>query len=137
MVRRRPGRPQLGELEVAVLEEMWRAGPADVKQVFARLGSRLGIVHNTVQSTMERLYRKGYLGREKVSHAYVYEARLTREEVLTQAVGEVLDRLGGARPASALSAFVDLTAREGEDSLRELERLVAARLGGDDSGREP
>lgn len=128
MVRGRSGRPRLGELEIAVLEEIWAGGPADVKQVHARLGQRRRIVHNTVQSTMDRLFKKGYLDREKVSHAFVYSARLSRKEVLEQAVGEVLDRLGGDRPSSALSAFVDLTAREGEESLRELERLIADRL---------
>jgi predicted transcriptional regulator len=128
MAGTRTGRPRLGELEVAVLEEIWRDGPADVKQVHARLGHRRSVVHNTVQSTMDRLFKKGYLDREKVSHAFVYSARMSRKEVLERAVGEVLERLGGDRPSSALSAFVDLTAREGEDSLRELERLVADRL---------
>ena len=128
MVRGRSGRPRLGELEIAVLEEIWAGGPADVKQVHARLVRGRSIVHNTVQSTMDRLFKKGYLDREKVSHAYVYSARLSRKQVLEQAVGAVLDRLAGDRPASALSAFVDLTAREGEGSLRELERLVAQRL---------
>jgi predicted transcriptional regulator len=122
------GRPRLGELEVAVLEEIWSGGPADVKQVHARLGRRRSIVHNTVQSTMDRLFKKGYLDREKVSHAFVYSARLSRKQVLEQAVGAVLERLAGDRPSSALSAFVDLTAREGADSLRELERLVSDRL---------
>jgi len=113
---------------VAVLEEIWTLGEADVKQVHARLGRRRRIVHNTVQSTMDRLFKKGFLDRVKVSHAFVYSPRLSRKQVLERAVGEVLERLGGAQPAPALSAFVDLTAREGEESLRELERLVAERL---------
>lgn len=132
----RTGRHRLGELEVAVLEEIWRGGPADVKQVHARLGRQRHIVHNTVQSTMDRLFKKGYLDREKVSHAFVYSPRRTRKDVLEEAVGEVLDRLAGDRPSSVLSAFVDLTAREGEDSLRELERLVADRLAAASEGEE-
>lgn len=128
MTRRGSAKTLLGELEVAVLEDLWTHGSSDVKQVFARLGDSLSIVHNTVQSTMDRLYRKGYLEREKIRHAYVYAACRTREDVLQLAVSDVFERLGGERPAPALSAFVDWTAQEGEETLRELERLVAQRL---------
>jgi predicted transcriptional regulator len=60
---------RLGELESAVLERLWSAGPEDVKAVHQAVGARRGITLNTVQSTMERLYRKGLLARDKVSHA--------------------------------------------------------------------
>ncbi len=130
MTGSRPDRPYLGELEVAVMEEIWARGPSDVKGVHERLGKRRGVVHNTVQSTMDRLYQKGLLERSKVSHAFVYSARLSRADVLEQAVAEVVDRLAGKRHGAVLSAFVDLTEREGEESLRELERLVAERLAG-------
>jgi Zn-dependent protease with chaperone function len=45
---------------------------------------------NTVQSTLERLYKKELLHREKVSHAYIYTPKVLREELMAQAIGEVI-----------------------------------------------
>jgi predicted transcriptional regulator len=98
-----------------------------VKAVHRTLGSRRGITLNTVQSTMERLFRKGLLGREKVSHAYVYSPRHTREELGALVVEEVVSRLLKGETAPVLQAFVDLAARTDEGNLDRLEQLIAAR----------
>ncbi len=106
---------------------LWTNGPADAKALYRTIGRPRRITLNTVQSTVERLYRKGLLARDKVSHAYVYAPRLTREAFGAQVMhGLVRDLLGGTLEP-VLAAFVDLTARTGDDELARLERLVAAR----------
>ncbi|MBN4059016.1 BlaI/MecI/CopY family transcriptional regulator [Endomicrobium sp. AH-315-J14] len=115
----------LGELEVLVLEHLWSRGPEHVKSVFAALGVRRGIKLNTVQSTMERLYRKNLLSREKVSHAFVYRAEVTREQLSTRVIGEAVDQLSHGQTNVMLSAFVSLAEKEGEQALVELEELIA------------
>lgn len=119
----------LGELEAAVMGHVWDAGPSDVKAVHAQVGRTRGITLNTVQSTMERLSRKGLLDRRKVSHAYVYSASLSRESFGAGIVRDVVQRFLGGEPAPLLAAFVDLAAREGDDELDRLERLIAAKRG--------
>ncbi|MBN0002216.1 BlaI/MecI/CopY family transcriptional regulator, partial [Pseudomonas aeruginosa] len=47
--------PTLGDLEIAVLEDIWRFGPSDTKAVYSRIGQSRSISLNTVQSTLERL----------------------------------------------------------------------------------
>ena len=108
---RRPRIPSLGELETAVLDQIWADGPSDVKRLHAAVGKRRRITLNTVQSTMERLWRKGLLDREKVSHAYVYSARFTRAELCARMVEQVVGDVLQGEPATLLSAFVDLAAR--------------------------
>jgi predicted transcriptional regulator len=122
-----PPLARLGELETAVLEHLWTKGPADVKAVHRTLGSRRGITLNTVQSTMERLFRKGLLAREKVSHAYVYSPSHTREELGALVVEDVVARLLKGEAVPVLQAFVDLSARTDEANLDRLEQLIAER----------
>ena len=123
--------PYLGDLETAVMEHVWKAGPSDVKAVHRLVGPPRRITHNTVQSTMERLYRKGLLAREKVSHAYVYSAALSRADYCARLVRDVVSTVtGSAAPATVLSAFVDLAERTGGDGLDRLERLIAERRAG-------
>ena len=106
---------------------LWERGASDVKAVHLAITRIRGNTLNTVQSTMERLYRKGLLSREKVSHAYVYTPSLSREAFGAQVIQDVLRDVLGGTLAPVLAAFVDLTAKTGDAELARLERLIAAR----------
>jgi predicted transcriptional regulator len=93
------------------------------------VGEARGIRPNTVQSTLDRLYRKGLAERDKVGRAYVYRARISRHEWTLRALEGLLGELPGAAAPELLSSFVDLAERAGAEHLEELERLVRARRG--------
>ncbi|MFP3942559.1 MAG: BlaI/MecI/CopY family transcriptional regulator [Alphaproteobacteria bacterium] len=120
----------LGDLEIATLEELWTAGPLDARAVHARLGKARGISLSTVQSTLERLHRKGLLSRDKVSHAYIYEATMSRDSVMARLVDAALKRFKGGRRDGLLAAFAGYAAAADEQTLGQLERLIAERKAG-------
>jgi predicted transcriptional regulator len=124
---KRSATPGLGQLEAAVMDRLWTDGAADVKAVHRVIGESRGIALNTVQSTMERLYRKGLLSRYKLSHAFVYEPACSREEFGARVVGAVVRQLARDEPRTMLNAFVDVAEQGGDDVLAELEQLVAER----------
>lgn len=109
------------------MEHLWARGAADAKAIHGAIGERRRITVNTVQSTLKRLHGKGLLLRDKVSHAYVYAPRHTREEFQRRALDQLLGAVVGREPEAMLAAFVDLTERAGEEHLARLERLVAER----------
>lgn len=117
----------LGELERAVLEHLWSAGRGDAKDVHAAIGRVRGITLNTIQSTLKRLFEKGLLRRDKVSHAHVYLPAIGREEFERAALDRTIAHVLGQKPDAMIAAFVDLTARAGDEHLARLEALVAAR----------
>lgn len=126
---RAPSLPRLGELELAVLEQLWSHDECDVIEAHAAVGKRRGITPNTVGSALERLHRKGLLARRKVSHAYRYRATLSRDEL---AARRVVEAAGGVRALASqgiLSAFVDLVAVD-RAALDRLESLIADKRGG-------
>lgn len=118
---------KLGDLEVATLEAVWSAGALDARQLHARIGEQRGISLQTVQSTLERLFKKSVLVREKVSHAYVYSPRLSREEVMAKLVSDTLSRFGDNRADGLLAAFSGLTETADEDVLATLEAMITER----------
>ena len=125
MSRKRARLPRVGELELAVLEHLWKVAEADVLEAHDAIGKERGITPNTIGSALERLHRKGLVERTKVSHAYRYRARLTADAFAAQ---RMLDATAGLRPlseAGLLSAFVDLVAEEDHESLDRLEALIA------------
>lgn len=120
-------RPYLGELEIAVMEYLWSKEGADAKDVHHQLGPSRGISVNTVQSTLERLFRKRLLNRQKVSHAYVYSPAVTRESLMAEMIDNVVGKLSGGSVEAMLSTFVDLADRVEEGTLDRLEELIAQR----------
>ncbi len=119
--------PRLGELEMAVLEHLWTERDADVLEAHGAIGKRRGISANTVGSALERLFKKGLLLREKVSHAYRYRAALDRETFRARRVVEAAGGLRALGKSGLLAAFVDIVADSDEAALLELERLVRAK----------
>ena len=118
--------PVLGELEVAVLEYLWSHAVVDVKDVHRDIGAARGISVSTIQSTLERLFRKKLARRERVSHAYQYEPAVSREEFRARAVAAVAGQLHGAAASGVLAAFVDLAAKADRQNLDRLDALVRA-----------
>jgi predicted transcriptional regulator len=117
--------PPLGELEVAVLEHLWRVEEADVLEVHAAVGKRRSITANTVGSALERLYKKGILTRHKVSHAYRYSPAITEDEYRARRVVEAAGGFSALANVGLLSAFLDLVADTDERALARLEQLIA------------
>ena len=58
----------LGELEKQVLEYLWKNQPADAKQVHSYFEKDRGGSLNTIQSTLERLFKKDLLSRLSLIH---------------------------------------------------------------------
>jgi predicted transcriptional regulator len=129
MTRSLPATPlNLGSLELEVLQQLWSAGPMDVRAMHGEVGRARELHANTVQSALERLYRKGLLTREKAGHAFIYEAIISREDLAARLIDETLGRLSPSKPLPLLAAFVDLSLqRDDLGTLEELERLVAER----------
>ncbi len=115
---------ELGPLERRVLEALWaHARPASVRDLLPEMGD---IAYTTLMTTLDRLFRKGALSREKVRRAFVYAARYSRDEMAALVAGRTLGALLEAPPAARplLSFFVDEVGRRDRALLDELERLV-------------
>ena len=119
--------PLLGELESSVMELLWQGGEGEAKAVHTALGKARGITLNTIQSTLKRLFEKGLLTRDKISHAHVYRPSITRDEFQRGALDKLIGALMGGEADAMVSAFVDLAERAGPKHLERLEQLVAAR----------
>ena len=76
MAPRRKVQP-LGSLEEAAMSVLWQAGPLSVREVNEKLSAK-SLAYTTVMTTLDRLYKKGLLGRSKLGFAYVYEPALSR-----------------------------------------------------------
>jgi len=116
----------LGELEQRVMEVLWEGAPLAVREVQRRLG-RGKPAYTTVMTTLDRLYKKRLLARDKVGLAYIYRPALDRAEYQRRVLEAALAPLLEQGPGPVLAAFVDVAAGADEQNLRQLEKLIAAR----------
>lgn len=115
---------QLGELEKLVLHYLWQQAPADVKQVFAHFEPIRGGSLNTYQTTLDRLYKKGLLSRQKVSHAFQYRPKIERHELIGQLIKSVTSDFVADDDSSLIAAFSSMSKEFNEEQLVKLEQLI-------------
>ena len=116
-----------GELEAVVMDRVWNRDPdmVTVREIFEELSEERRIAYTTVMSTMDNLYTKGWLEREREGRAYRYWATLTREEHTARLMREALD--GGGRSELVLSYFIEAIGPKESERLREALRRLARR----------
>jgi len=87
----------LGDLEAALVRELWEAGrPLSVREFQARVSKSRSAAVTTVATILDRLYRKGIVSRKLVKEGgphYIYSARLTEEEFKHVVVKSVMGAL--------------------------------------------
>lgn len=114
----------LGELERQVLQYLWVSPDADVKQVHAALAPHRESSLNTVQSALERLFKKGLLSREKKGYAYLYRAKIDREHLIAKLIDSVTGDFIGQGENSLVAAFACVSNELDEAQLDQLEQLI-------------
>lgn len=78
----------LGPLERDVMEVVWKLRSANVRDVVAAIERPLA--YTTVMTTLDRLYKKGVLERVTSERAFIYSAKLTRNDWGRQRADELM-----------------------------------------------
>ncbi|ARD46255.1 BlaI/MecI/CopY family transcriptional regulator [Colwellia sp. PAMC 21821] len=114
----------LGELEKQVLEYLWKNQPADAKQVFSYFEKNRGGSLNTIQSTLDRLFKKDLLSREKSGHAYQYFPKVARQELIGRLIKNVTHDFVTKDENSVVAAFSSISSDLDEQQLDKLEAMI-------------
>jgi len=118
-----------GDLEAVIMHRVWgHAAPVTVRELFDELARERAIAYTTVMTTMDNLYRKGWLTRVKEGKAYRYTATASREEYSARLMREALD--DGGDTQAVLSHFVAQMDGEESEMLRAVVRRLAQRRSG-------
>ncbi|OUS28137.1 TrmB family transcriptional regulator [Thalassotalea sp. 42_200_T64] len=115
---------QLGELEKLVLQYLWQHQTGDAKQVYAHFEKTRGGTLNTIQSTLDRLFKKDLLARRKQGHAYIYSAKIGREALIAQLIENVTSDFVEHSEHSLVAAFSSVSAKMTEQQLDQLEAII-------------
>ena len=109
----------LGQLQRAVMEIVWRRGEASVHDVLRELGPRKKLAYTTVLTVMQKLEKAGWLEHRNEGKSYVYIPTRTREEA---GAGSVRGFLKRVFEGDAVAMFQHLI-RQSDLSNEELDEL--------------
>ena len=123
--------PDLGARELEVLECLWVRNSLSAQELLAQLAAGR-IALSTVQSTLERLHRKGLIVREKDGRAYRYAPAYSRSQFIGHLLRDIADDVAGGELAPMMSGFAEYIAGEDPEFNSELARLLRRKDGSDD-----
>jgi len=115
----------LGRLERTALEEAWGRGEVSAGDIYHAFDEQTA--YTTWMTTLDRLYKKGLLGRRKSGRAYVYFPQVSREDFGRGVAEDVLGGLfegdpGGVEPL--LACIVDTVTERDRSLLDKLQTLI-------------
>jgi predicted transcriptional regulator len=118
----------LGPLEIQVMEVLWAGGECSVRNVVEQLDRKLA--YTTVMTTLDRLFKKGLLSRQKCERAFLYTARLSNQDWERERAGNlVAGLLAGSQPSRdlLLSSLVEAVGQHDVALLEQLEAKIRAK----------
>jgi predicted transcriptional regulator len=124
---REPLAAALGSLERECMDVIWSGGAFVVRDVQERLARPAA--YTTVMTTLDRLFKKGFVSRTRDGRAFLYTAARTRAQVEATLAAGVLTGLlstGSGAALPVLSNLVEAVSEEegGRELLDTLEQLV-------------
>ena len=95
----------LTPLELEIMHVLWETGAANVQTVQQQLKRELA--YTTVQTMLNILHRKGKVKRTLKERAYFYKPAITRRQVVSHHVGDMVERLFGGSAESLVMSLLE------------------------------
>jgi predicted transcriptional regulator len=83
-------KPTPAELEI--LSVLWERKQASVREVFEAISEQKATTYTTVLKFMQIMQQKGLVVRDITAKAHIYRPRQTKQQTLTNLVGDLLQR---------------------------------------------
>lgn len=115
--------PKVSRFELELLEQLWKLGPASVREVQQALPEKNRPAYTTVQTMIYRLEEKGAVRRvKKIGNAHIFEPVFTRKSVYRRIADDLLGWFGGS--ATPLLSTLAESGKLSLADIHEAERLL-------------
>ncbi len=119
--------PDLGELELEVMQLVWEAGEITADQVRERLSRKPK--ESTVRTVLRRLEGKGYVTHTVDGRTYIFRAAEARQDVAARAVKRIVGWFCNGSVEEVLVGMADARMLDPQTLKLLAERIEAAKGG--------
>lgn len=120
-------KPTPGEWEI--LQALWKLGPATVREVHETLAKERPVQYTTTLKLMQILAEKGLVRRDERERAHRYEPTVAREELQSDVVEDLLERVFGGSAAELMQRALSRR-KPSRKQVAELRRMIENWEGG-------
>lgn len=117
---------RLGRLQREVLEVVWDAGEANVRDVIDRLSRGKKPAYTTILTVMQNLESAGWLKHRQEGRTYIYRPTVSRDELAWNAIRRSVRSLFKGDVGAFVQHLIKEEELSGED-LAELRRMIDRR----------
>ena len=109
----------LGDLQFAIMRELWDRGEATVAEVHAALEAERGLALTTIATMLSKMEKKGVVEHRTEGRQFIYTPSVSEAAVTRNMVSEFTERLFRGDP----TALVNHLLTAGEIDPKELEAI--------------
>lgn len=123
MTRKPSNKPT--EAELAILNVLWRSGPAPVREVHEQLQSEHQATgYTTTLKLLQVMHTKGLVDRDETERAHIYRCTMARESVEQQMLGDLVSRLFGGSSQRLVIQALGQTPPASKEELDEIRAML-------------
>lgn len=115
------------EAELDILRALWAKGTATVRDLHEALSAR-GTGYTTVLKTLQIMTEKGLVEREEAGKAHIYRPAMREEDMQTQLLKDLSDKLFSGSTAMLAMHALSLQPAS-DDELQQIKALIERRKG--------
>lgn len=114
----------LGDLQTAIMRELWQHGELSSAEVTEALRAERGLAPTTIATMLTKLEKKGVVTHRQEGRRYLYRALVSEDDVRRSMVTELTERLFEGNAAALVSHLIEENQLD-RNELDRIENLIA------------
>jgi len=118
---------KLDDLQLKIMQVLWKEGEVGVSDIQEQLKARddRELAITTLNTVLQRLYKRGIVNYRKAGRQYIYRAEVTEKETQSSMTSSLVDRLFKGKSSILVNHLLESSAFD-NDELEELKQKIAA-----------
>lgn len=121
-----PNIHKLGDLQLAIMHQLWVAGETTVAAIHQALHPSRGLALTTIATMLRKMEDKGLVTHRQDGRTYIYRALVAQNDVHHSMVGDLLDRVFRGDTAALVNHLLEQRDVNAEE-LAEIKAMIAAK----------
>lgn len=126
MVRSKKDNRQLTDVELEMMNIIWRIGPCTVHQILENLPNDRDLAYTSVSTMVRILEQKEFVGSTKDGRGFLYNAAVSKEEYETFSVSTMVKNVFQGEPSQLVMRLIASEQLTKED-LEQIQKFMNAR----------
>ena len=110
--------PELSEAQMEIMNIVWKHGEVSVATALRELNKLRQLSRNTIQTTLSRLDKKGWLQHRQDGNTFYYSATVSRERTLKELTSKLVNTAFSGSAEGLVMALLDGRGITDEESSR-------------------